>query len=388
MDESKNKDLKILMIADKKHFKYNNKYYSKGGFYLQMNYFGSKIPNLNLMIPVKNSIKKPEGNPLENINVIELPLFNSILELIKSINTSKSKIKNVIKKHDIIVLRIPSFYSLFSYFISKKFNKKIIFIIVGDWEIVASDFFKNKFLSKLYSLSIRTILKNILKKNILIVTGEKLKNKYQTKYNYCKSFISSSITNKEIITKNNINNNIKIILFVGRISKEKGLKYLVKAIEKLNNEREKKNNCQNKFSLILVGEIIDYDYFNKYIKNKDFIKFKGMISNRKELNKIYLNSDLFVLPSIIEGTPKVLLEAMSKSIPVIATRVGGIPSIITNRKNGLLINPNSDNEIKKAILELNSNVNLRSKLISEGINTAKTHTLETELDKIIEIIYS
>ncbi|MBU1091671.1 glycosyltransferase [Patescibacteria group bacterium] len=72
--------------------------------------------------------------------------------------------------------------------------------------------------------------------------------------------------------------------------------------------------------------------------------------------------DIFVLPSIKEGLPYVLLEAGLARAPVIATRVGGIPEIIEHKKTGILINPGSARDIKEAIEELANDIEMQNNI--------------------------
>ena len=65
--------------------------------------------------------------------------------------------------------------------------------------------------------------------------------------------------------------------------------------------------------------------------------------------------DIFVLSSVSEGFPNVLLEAMAASKPVIATRVGGIPELIEHERDGLLVNPERGEELAQGITELLNN---------------------------------
>lgn len=75
--------------------------------------------------------------------------------------------------------------------------------------------------------------------------------------------------------------------------------------------------------------------------------FVGHVDDAAKLIKSF---DLFLLPSIKEGLPYVLLEAGAAAVPCVATAVGGIPDLITNRENGILIKPNSSEAITKSLL--------------------------------------
>jgi glycosyltransferase involved in cell wall biosynthesis len=82
---------------------------------------------------------------------------------------------------------------------------------------------------------------------------------------------------------------------------------------------------------------------------KDKVIFTGQ---RKDIIDILSILDVFVLPSITEGLPIALLEALASRLPVVATSVGAVPKVIIDRETGLLIEPGSPESIRSAISEL------------------------------------
>jgi glycosyltransferase involved in cell wall biosynthesis len=122
-----------------------------------------------------------------------------------------------------------------------------------------------------------------------------------------------------------------IILFIGRLEEEKGLEYLIRAVEKL----EKEIQARTKIAIIGDGTL------RKPLENE--IIRRGLADNftfygEREYNEIPLwfgASDLFCLPSKREGCPNVVLEALASGIPVIASRVGAIPEVV-NENSGIL----------------------------------------------------
>ena len=149
-----------------------------------------------------------------------------------------------------------------------------------------------------------------------------------------------------------------IILFVGQLIKRKGLEYLINAVPKL------KNNCNNNFEIIIAGEGPSKSYLihmcNK-LKVSDKIKFVGRISDLQLLD-YYSISDIFVLPSLSEGQPMVIYEAMASEIVVIGTNVGGIPDQIENNLNGFIIPPRNSSEIANKISYLLNNPQISKKM--------------------------
>ncbi|MCK5642949.1 MAG: glycosyltransferase family 4 protein, partial [Gammaproteobacteria bacterium] len=127
-----------------------------------------------------------------------------------------------------------------------------------------------------------------------------------------------------------------VVLFVGRDDPQKGVEYLVKAVKKLAVQIPQ-------IMLVIVGQ--QDTYFDKHILSIPRV-------SKSELVKLYSLSDVFVLPSIYEPFGIVLLEAMACETPCIGSRVGGIPDIIDHDKTGLLVEPESDEELSDAIAKL------------------------------------
>jgi glycosyltransferase involved in cell wall biosynthesis len=87
---------------------------------------------------------------------------------------------------------------------------------------------------------------------------------------------------------------------------------------------------------------------------------------RDDMPGVYASLDMVVLPSLVESMPMCLLEAMAAGKPVIATRVGAVPKLITSEQNGLLLEPGKVDELVAAILRLLGDAELASTLGKNG----------------------
>jgi glycosyltransferase involved in cell wall biosynthesis len=169
-------------------------------------------------------------------------------------------------------------------------------------------------------------------------------------------YISIGVDKNRICIINNIisppNNLKKIInrdeklhlLFLGEISKRKGCFDLINAINK------DKEYLRYKISLKIGGNIVDGD-IEKVIKDFDissFVHYEGWINGNKK-ERCLEWADIFILPSYNEGLPIAILENMSYSHPIISTPVGGIPEIVHNHYNGILIEQGNVSNILNAI---------------------------------------
>ncbi len=90
-----------------------------------------------------------------------------------------------------------------------------------------------------------------------------------------------------------------------------------------------------------------------------------------DLLPFYRSLDLFVLNSLREGLPNVLLEAMAMRVPVIATRTGGVPQLVEDQITGRLIEPGHSGQLRQAILDSMSQSADRQRLVDAGDRISK-----------------
>ena len=156
----------------------------------------------------------------------------------------------------------------------------------------------------------------------------------------------------------NIHQEEFIVGYVGRLSSEKGVHYLIDSISMLNN-------ADVPLKALIIGEGPQGPELKRLVKDKgieNLFIFAGFQTNIEVWLSVL---DAFALPSLTEGTPMALLEAMAFGIPVVATNVGGVPKIIKNKENGLLVNPRDPTALAQAIKTLFQD-NLFRKNISDN----------------------
>jgi glycosyltransferase involved in cell wall biosynthesis len=101
---------------------------------------------------------------------------------------------------------------------------------------------------------------------------------------------------------------------------------------------------------------------------EDRVAFAGF---QADTSGWYAAMDAFVLPSLTEGTPMAMLEAMAHRLPVIASNVGGVPAVVDDRVSGLLVPPGDASVISAALREISMSLELRRKLADAGFETVK-----------------
>ena len=133
---------------------------------------------------------------------------------------------------------------------------------------------------------------------------------------------------------------------------------------------------------LLVGGGNDEAMLKNAAMGSKNITFAGFVENVGD----YLAAiDIFILPSNKEGVGGILLDAMEQRIPVVASRVGGIPEIVHDGENGILIDPRSPEQLKAAILRLRDSIQLRLALSDRGYRLVKGFTAKVMAQKYLNL---
>lgn len=174
-----------------------------------------------------------------------------------------------------------------------------------------------------------------------------------------------------------IEKNLKIVLFVGRIEEIKGITYLIDAFGKLVK-------AGRDYRLLVIG---GGNQITQYKKKVSKMKLDGHISfigekSQDELPLWYGACDMFCLPSIMEGCPNVILEALASGRPVVASKVGGIPEIV-NKKNGILFNVGNTEQLADA-LKITMETEKNEHEIRDSV---KNYTWENTAKKYLSVCY-
>lgn len=138
-----------------------------------------------------------------------------------------------------------------------------------------------------------------------------------------------------------------VILFIGRLVKEKGVDYLLKAMQVVKRHT-------NDVILVIVGTGQHESYLRSLCQKLDLyrnVRFMGKLSD-DDIPKILSSADLLVLPSLTEGLPTVLLEAMAMEKPTVATDAGGNPEVVLNEKTGFVVERRNVTKMADAIISI------------------------------------
>jgi glycosyltransferase involved in cell wall biosynthesis len=151
------------------------------------------------------------------------------------------------------------------------------------------------------------------------------------------------------------------ILCVGRLTPAKGQHILIDAVERLTQQGRR-------VRLRLLGSGPDEASLRKRVAQNrivDYVIFEGAM-NQDRIRTFYAVADLFCLPSFAEGLPVVLMEAMAMGIPCVSTQITGIPELIRNGTDGLLVAPSDLDALVEALAKLMDDAALRERFSRNG----------------------
>ena len=175
--------------------------------------------------------------------------------------------------------------------------------------------------------------------------------------------------------------NLKVVGTIANFYKTKGLKYLIAAAHWLSFNLQVKSS-----KIFIIGDGPERkrleDLIQKYkLENQVFLL--GKIPDAYKYLKAF---DVFVLPSLKEGFPWALLEAMTAGVPIVATKVGAVPEIIEDNKSGSLVEPKDSENLAKKIQDILSNPELANQLVASAKEKLKEFSKDKMIEQTIKII--
>jgi glycosyltransferase involved in cell wall biosynthesis len=306
-----------------------------------------------------------DGFHIHRIYWKKIRFFSSIFFLINIFICLKAIQPDIVHVQKISLMCLPAFFS-------KKLLKKPYVIYGRGSDIYDISFFSRKML--------KVILKDAAK---VIVLTEYMKKELQKIY-YGKILVIPNgieLDNYKNLQKQNFRlNNKKIIMFLGTLRLVKGLKYLIKAMELIQAEME--NTI-----LMIIGDGEDRKSLEAMVIKLHLEKvviFNGKIPN-KDIPKYLVQGDVFVLPSLSEGFPNVLLEAMAAGLPIVSTNVNGLSEIIINEENGYLVEPKNPQQLADKLLQILKNPIQSKKFSNNNIEKVKNYSWKNVIECLEDV---
>lgn len=178
----------------------------------------------------------------------------------------------------------------------------------------------------------------------------------------------------------NISDGSNVLVAVGRLSKEKGHADLLRAIGLLPQQASGPRNV-----LVVVGDGPERGNLQQLAANLEITDKVIFAGQQADVAPYYSLAEMVVLPSHTEGSPNVLLEAMSAGKAIVSTSVGGVPEITGNGQTALLVEPRSPERFAEAVGRLLRDGNLRKKLADSAQEEARQYDSSHYCESLLAI---
>ncbi len=331
--------------------------------------------------------------------------FPATLQLL----TSGNGMLNDIKRNPLALLQLPAFF-ISSFFSTLSIvRKENIDIINSHWVVpqgficalvkkitgvkhVVTAHAADIFMLKRFGIIGKAVTNFIIKNSdIILPVSNYIKEKIMSLSSLPKTHAIVSMganinkfivtADKKVLRERLCLDNKFTFLFVGKLIEKKGLDSLIHASKILKDK-----NLD--FNLVIVGGgplEQSLRYLSGSLGLMQYIKFMGWVKN-DSLPDIYSASDVLVVPSIFdkkgetEGLPVVIVEAMACGIPVIGSRISGIPEIVSDNENGMLFSPGEANELAQKMYEMMSRNDI-GRFREEALKTSKSYSWHSISEK-------
>lgn len=173
------------------------------------------------------------------------------------------------------------------------------------------------------------------------------------------------------------------ILTVARLTGVKNHTLILQALAKLSSDGED-------WRVVFVGEGPHREKLEAEVATLGLngqVTFVGQIERGKQLWQYYDKADCFVLSSRSEGTPKVLLEAMARGLPIVASAVAGVPTSVAHEERGLLFNDNDVTELVASIRRMEAEPVLRERMVANAHTFCREHTVEVATANMLQKVF-
>jgi glycosyltransferase involved in cell wall biosynthesis len=329
-----------------------------------------------------------------NVTLAPLPYFPGPRQFYPRLPAIWGRLRAWVDRCDVIHLRVPSPAAIFAFRIARARRKPVFLLVVGDYEALLPHLGYRGlkyFLFARYVAFEERALRTMTSGALTFANGAALREKHERQGAQVHETKTSTLSLADIAegAPKERDGGVRL-LTVSRIDPRKGLRVLPAVVTALRQ-------AGHDASADIVGPVVGQNGGAelqsilddaKRLGVAERITYRGPIA-LDQLMRLYRQFDVFVLPTKPgEGIPRVLLEAMANGLPVVTTAVSGITSLITHEHNGLLVPDGSAAAIAAAVTRIIEDPALCRRLIDNGLDTARAHTIERQAEQMMGTVGS
>jgi glycosyltransferase involved in cell wall biosynthesis len=366
----------------------------EGSFARYVDSLAPYFDEISLCVPVVTRPASDQGTAIRspNVTLAPLPPFDGPVQFYPRLATVLPRLIRWARGIDLVHCRVPSPAAAFAFAIARLYRRPGFLLVVGDLRALLPSMpyrGMKKALWRIYTEFEERNVQWMVDHALTFANGAALAAKHTRPGRPVIETTTTTIHAGDIADRADSCQTVPVrVLTVSRIDPRKGLRALPAAVRMLVDD-----GIDVRFDLVgpavggpgreeqtaIVEEAVRLGV-------SDRVAMVGAVPLDRLL-PMYRQYDVFVLPTLPgEGIPRVLLEAMSAGVPVITTRVAGIPSLITHEVNGVLLDRSRAEDVAGAVARIVRDGPFRRGVIAQGYETARKFTLEGQAARMMETV--
>jgi glycosyltransferase involved in cell wall biosynthesis len=376
----------------KKICAHGGRYYTYGGFGEYLAAMRAEFDKTILVAHVK-SHSPPEGHyEIEagpDLTVVHLPQVRSEIGTWLYMPLVIWRSWCATTRMDVVHARMPNYTGVIGAWICRLKGIPVFIQVIADWHIEAAKMPVTRkyglgLLMKLNLYFYDLLERWVCRKQMVFAQGHTCYEKHRHSAD-CELVLSSAHHDADITPPaERFGGKTRTILNVARLNAVKNQRLIVLALKELRAQGED-------WRVVFVGEGPQHKSLASLAADcgvSDAVVFAGQADRGDSLWTHFDSADCFVLSSRSEGTPKVLLEAMARGLPVVASNVGGVPTAVQHEVRGLLFNDNDVADLCCQVRRLCAEPGLRKSLSTNAHEFSKLHTVETSTRLMLDKVFT
>jgi glycosyltransferase involved in cell wall biosynthesis len=312
-----------------------------------------------------------------NVRIVELPDFATHLQAARRLPAIWRAFQREVDSIDVINCRNTAPFGYLLYCLARRRGIGFFYHFTSDpWEILTvSERYRGAlglFARAAYALDFQ-IQKRVMRRTFSFVNGRLPYERARGVTDRVALVISSTLAPSDLTRRSSavLHNPVRL-LYVGYLKHMKGLTYLIDALRILRSQGADAE-------LHLLGAGPEEHALRRAARGaglSERVTFHGYVPMGAELNRRYDEADIFVFPSLSEGSPRVVLEALAHGLPVVSTSVGSVPDLIRDGQSGLIVPLRDAGALARAIRRFIDDAALRARCAAAAYDIAAAHTVE------------
>lgn len=375
-----------VLILNEPFFSCGGRYYCDSNWWRFARYLAGYFRDLVLYLPLTETEVPPDVWPasLDGMRVHGRFSYTRIEEYYARILVRRWRMlfdaRRLLAGADLVMIRVPSPDALPLARVAWRLGKPTVLLVCGD--VVGGNAYVDArgvkaTIARMVAGRLRRAEEEVARRSAFVaVLGHELLSVFSRFNDRVALMASPSISREDIYRRADVLGHDGIrLLRVSRLLRCKGLEYLIQAMAVLRDRGRD-------FHLDILGAADEPDYerslhdLARRLGVLDRIAFRGDVEFGEALFDYYRQADIHVVSSLSEAMGRCILEARVFGVPTVATRVGGIPSVVHHDQDGVLVEPRDPAALAQAVERLIDDGELRRRIIREGYRAAETETAE------------